>query len=784
MLVTLFTGTEVKGARRWIDFAGMSLQPSEFMKPAFVVIVAWLFAENRTRTDIPGNVFATILLVIAVALLVAEPDFGQTMLIVISWGALFFLAGMSWIWIAGLGVLSVGGAVAAYATFPHVAARIDRFVSPQSGDTFQVDRALDSILRGGWLGQGPGEGVVKRVLPDAHTDFIFAVAAEEFGIIVCMALVLVFALIVFRGLSRSAHAARDPFVRLASAGLVVLFGVQSVINMAVNLNLMPAKGMTLPFISYGGSSMIAIAFGMGLLLAFTRAPSGGAPPDRHASRARVRRRAARAGLTRGSRSVRGPVLLAAGGTGGHLFPAEALALALAGARLARSISPPTSASPPTATNFPPRRSTRHRLGDHHAAAARSRRRGRCRLAGGLVQARILMARLKPAVAVGFGGYPTVPPMLAAAFARVPTIIHEQNAVFGRANRFLAPRVTRIATSVAIAERGGRACRQDRRDRQPGPARGPRRRGDALSGARRRRSASSARLRRQPGRALPLRCRARGRRAARQGRAGPPRHRPAVPAGGSSRRVRQAYDLLGVEAELAPFFADLPKRIAEAHLVVCRSGASTCTELAVIGRPAILVPLPHALDQDQKANAAVLADAGGGWLIEQAELTPARLAGEIAPLIADPPRLAAAAAAAATTVGRPDAVDRLADLVEEVAAAKPDAPAPAKSGTHEAAQRGHRAGSFHRHRRHRHERHRRGARQPRSSRPGLRRQRQRQRPAPARPRHRRSRSATTPPISATPRSSSCPPPSAATIPSSSPPAPACCRSCAAPRCWPS
>jgi cell division protein FtsW len=269
MLATLFVGFEVKGARRWINFAGLSLQPSEFMKPAFVVIVAWLFAESRVRTDIPGNVFAVILLAIVAALLIAEPDFGQTMLIVIAWGALFFMAGMSWFWIVGLGAVAIGGIFAAYTMLPHVAQRIDRFVSPQSGDTFQVDKALDSILRGGWLGQGPGEGMVKRVLPDAHTDFIFAVAAEEFGIIICLALVGVFALIVFRGLSRSIKN-EDPFLRLASAGLVVLFGVQSVINMAVNLNLMPAKGMTLPFISYGGSSMIAVAFGMGLLLAFTR----------------------------------------------------------------------------------------------------------------------------------------------------------------------------------------------------------------------------------------------------------------------------------------------------------------------------------------------------------------------------------------------------------------------------------------------------------------------------------------------------------------------------------
>jgi cell division protein FtsW len=269
MLAVLFAGTEVNGSRRWINLLGLSLQPSEFMKPAFVVIVAWLFAENTRRPDIPGNLFALILLAIVAALLIAEPDFGQTMLITIAWGALFFMAGVPWFWIAGLGLAGVGGIFAAYSTLPHVAGRIDRFISPQSGDTFQVDTALQSIMRGGWLGRGPGEGTVKRILPDAHTDFIFAVAAEEFGIIICVGLVIVFALVVLRGLS-DALKKEDAFMRLAASGLVVLFGVQSVINMAVNLNLMPAKGMTLPFISYGGSSMLAIAFGMGLLLALTR----------------------------------------------------------------------------------------------------------------------------------------------------------------------------------------------------------------------------------------------------------------------------------------------------------------------------------------------------------------------------------------------------------------------------------------------------------------------------------------------------------------------------------
>ncbi|MHA1553906.1 MAG: putative lipid II flippase FtsW [Alphaproteobacteria bacterium] len=269
MAATLFIGYEVNGARRWISLAGLSIQPSEFMKPAFVVVTAWLFAENTRRPDIPGNLFALILLAIVAALLIAEPDFGQTMLTVLAWGALFFMAGVSWLWVAALGAAAVAGIVFAYMTLPHVAARIDRFVSPQSGDTYQVDRALESVISGGWFGQGPGEGVVKRVLPDAHTDFIFAVAAEEFGIIMSILLVLVFALIVLRGLSASIRQS-DPFARLAAAGLVVLFGVQSAINIAVNLNLLPAKGMTLPFISYGGSSMIAVAFGGGMLLALTR----------------------------------------------------------------------------------------------------------------------------------------------------------------------------------------------------------------------------------------------------------------------------------------------------------------------------------------------------------------------------------------------------------------------------------------------------------------------------------------------------------------------------------
>lgn len=268
MLAALFVGIEVKGSRRWVSILGFSLQPSEFMKPAFVIICAWLFSEHARQPEIPGNLFAIITFGVVTVLLIAQPDLGQTILVAAIWGGMFFLAGMPWFWIILLGGLGIAGFVAAYFVFPHVAGRIDRFVTGE-GDTYQVDTAREAIIRGDWLGQGPGEGTIKRILPDGHTDFIFAVAAEEFGIIFCMVLVAIFGFIVLRGLSYASRE-RDDFTRLAISGLVLLIGLQSMINIGVNLQLMPAKGMTLPLISYGGSSMIAIAITAGFLLALTR----------------------------------------------------------------------------------------------------------------------------------------------------------------------------------------------------------------------------------------------------------------------------------------------------------------------------------------------------------------------------------------------------------------------------------------------------------------------------------------------------------------------------------
>ena len=268
MVMVLFFGVEVKGSRRWISVVGLSIQPSEFMKPAFIVICAWLFSEKARHPEVPGNLFAIILFGIAAALLISEPDFGQTMLTGMIWGGMFFLAGIPWTWILMLLGLAAGGFLAAYSTISHVQDRVDRFMTGQ-GDTFQVDTAREAIIHGHWFGVGPGEGIVKRILPDSHTDFVFSVAAEEFGIAFCIALVLLFAFIVLRGFSH-AKRERDDFTRLAVAGLVLQIGLQSMINICVNLRLIPAKGMTLPFISYGGSSMLAIGVTAGFLLALTR----------------------------------------------------------------------------------------------------------------------------------------------------------------------------------------------------------------------------------------------------------------------------------------------------------------------------------------------------------------------------------------------------------------------------------------------------------------------------------------------------------------------------------
>lgn len=279
MLIVPFVGMEIKGARRWISFAGMSLQPSEFMKPCFAVVMAWICAEKHKRAYFPANKLALGLYAVVALLLLAQPDFGMTLTVSAMWGIQFFLAGLPMFWVLLLGVLGLFGVFGAYHLFPHVAHRIDRFLDPDSGDNYQVSKSLEAFRNGGALGRGPGEGEVKRYLPDSHTDFIFSVVGEEFGMIACILIVTLFAFVVLRALWRLKEE-QDLFAVLAVAGVAAQFGIQSIINMGVAVNLLPAKGMTLPFLSYGGSSVVAIGLGMGIMLALTRRRFGASSASR------------------------------------------------------------------------------------------------------------------------------------------------------------------------------------------------------------------------------------------------------------------------------------------------------------------------------------------------------------------------------------------------------------------------------------------------------------------------------------------------------------------------
>jgi cell division protein FtsW len=269
MVLVLATGVEINGARRWLHLGGYSVQPSEFAKPAFVVLSAWLLAEGDRRPDMPAMPMAISLYLLFAGLLALQPDVGQALLVSLVWGALFLLAGRPLRWFLMLAAGLAGGLLVAYMSLGYVRSRVIRFLHPTLGDTFQTDHALHSFIEGGFFGKGPGEGTIKTVLPDAHTDFIFAVIAEEYGVLACLVLLALFALVVVRVFSRHVDHSGG-FAPLASAGLTLLFALQAIINMAVNVGLVPAKGMTLPFISSGGSSMLAVGLAMGMLLAVTR----------------------------------------------------------------------------------------------------------------------------------------------------------------------------------------------------------------------------------------------------------------------------------------------------------------------------------------------------------------------------------------------------------------------------------------------------------------------------------------------------------------------------------
>ncbi len=266
--LTPFWGVEIKGATRWLQVAGIRMQPSEFVKPFFIVMAAWLFARQSERRSFPGIGLNVVLYVLTVLCLLAQPDIGMTILLSLIWFGQFFLAGMPIVLIWLFPVLSVLGLLGAYYAYPHFASRFDRFVT-HSGDTYQSDLALKAFNNGGLFGTGPGAGTVKMSIPDAHADFVFAVAGEELGLIGALFIVSLFAFIVLRGIWR-VRRETNLFILLAVSGLLIEFGLQTIINLCSTLHLMPAKGMTLPFLSYGGSSLWAMALEMGMLLSLTR----------------------------------------------------------------------------------------------------------------------------------------------------------------------------------------------------------------------------------------------------------------------------------------------------------------------------------------------------------------------------------------------------------------------------------------------------------------------------------------------------------------------------------
>ena len=262
-------GLELNGARRWISIAGQSVQPSEFIKPSFAVMAAWLFASQHRDFSFPGYWASCALYAIIAGLLMAQPDLGMTVVVTAVWAAQFFMAGLPLSIVAILFVVFVVGGFGAYITLPHVTSRIDRFLDPKKGDTYQVDRSLEAFQNGGFFGTGPGQGEIKNVLPDAHADFIFAVSGEEFGLILTLVLVAIYGAIIWRGMQRIRQC-DNLFALLAVSGLLTQIGIQALIHMGSSLRLLPAKGMTLPFVSYGGSSLLALGFAMGIVLCLTR----------------------------------------------------------------------------------------------------------------------------------------------------------------------------------------------------------------------------------------------------------------------------------------------------------------------------------------------------------------------------------------------------------------------------------------------------------------------------------------------------------------------------------
>ncbi len=269
MVLVLFFGMEIKGAQRWLHVAGFSLQPSEFAKPAFAIVAAWFMSRQKENAKFPGNYIAAGLYLVTIGLLLMQPDLGMTFVITCIWAAQIFLAGFPFRLLIGFGAVGAAGLTTAYFVFEHVHYRVDRFFNPESGDNYQVERSLEAFQNGGLIGTGPGQGTVKQTLPDAHADFIFSVAGEEMGLVFVLIIMAIFAFVIIRGFNRLMDS-DNMFTVLAVGGLLTMFGLQALVHMGSAMNILPAKGMTLPFISYGGSSILSLGFSMGAVLALTR----------------------------------------------------------------------------------------------------------------------------------------------------------------------------------------------------------------------------------------------------------------------------------------------------------------------------------------------------------------------------------------------------------------------------------------------------------------------------------------------------------------------------------
>ncbi|MDY0029934.1 MAG: putative peptidoglycan glycosyltransferase FtsW [Pseudobdellovibrionaceae bacterium] len=269
MILVPFVGADIKGAQRWIPLFGFSLQPSEFIKPSFAIVSAWLISHQKQNPEMPGYALSAGMYALVVTLLLSQPDFGMTVVVTCMFMGQAFLAGLPFRYLVGLVMFSMVSVVLIYFSFGHVQSRIDRFMNPDGADTYQVDRSLEAFSNGFLLGTGPGQGTVKNTIPDAHADFIFSVFAEEYGMILTLGLVGLYGFILLRGFTRMMEAS-DLFVILAAGGILCMFGMQAFVHMGSSLHLLPTKGMTLPFLSYGGSSILAMGFSMGVVLGLTR----------------------------------------------------------------------------------------------------------------------------------------------------------------------------------------------------------------------------------------------------------------------------------------------------------------------------------------------------------------------------------------------------------------------------------------------------------------------------------------------------------------------------------